>query len=48
MHEIDRGKESHLGARLFDLDADGDLDLVSHAWDRWQDLHLWRNDTRRR
>ena len=41
MHEIDRGKESHLGARLFDLDRDGDLDIVSHAWDKWMDLHVW-------
>lgn len=44
MHEIDRAKESHLGARLFDLEGDGDLDIVSHAWDNWKDLHLWRND----
>lgn len=45
LHEIDRGKESHLGTRLFDLDGDGDLDIASHAWDKWQDLHLWRNGT---
>ncbi|MGE5152703.1 MAG: FG-GAP repeat domain-containing protein [Bdellovibrio bacteriovorus] len=44
VREIDRGKESHLGARLADLDDDGDPDLVSIAWDRYQDLHLWRND----
>ena len=42
--EVDRGKESHLGARTADLDRDGDLDIVSIAWDRYQDLHLWRND----
>ena len=44
IREIDRGKESHLGARTVDLDADGDLDILSIAWDRYQDLHLWRND----
>lgn len=44
IREIDRGKESHLGALTADLDADGDLDIVSLAWDRYQDLHLWRND----
>ena len=44
MREIDHGKEGHLGARLFDLDRDGDLDVVSPAWDAWQDLHLWRAD----
>jgi len=44
LHEIDRGKEGHLGARLFDLDRDGDLDIVSPAWDAWKDLHLWRAD----
>ncbi|MBI2566496.1 MAG: VCBS repeat-containing protein [Candidatus Schekmanbacteria bacterium] len=43
-HEIDAGKESHLGARLDDLDRDGDLDVVSIAWDAPSMLHLWRND----
>lgn len=43
-HEIDRGKESHLGARLFDLNGNGRLDIVSHAWDHYKYLHLWRND----
>jgi hypothetical protein len=42
--EIDRGKECHLGARLYDLDADGDLDILGHAWDEYRFLHLWRND----
>jgi hypothetical protein len=44
IREIDRGKESHLGALAADLDGDGDLDIISIAWDRYQDLHLWRND----
>jgi hypothetical protein len=40
---VDSGKESHLGTRLVDLDNDGDLDLVSIAWDAFQYLHLWKN-----
>lgn len=43
-HAVSFGKESHLGARLFDLDNDGDLDIVSICWDDHQFLHLWRND----
>lgn len=39
-HVIDRGKESHLGTQAVDLDEDGDLDLISIAWDHWQDLHV--------
>jgi hypothetical protein len=41
---VDTGKEMHLGAQFADLDNDGDLDLVGHAWDKYQDLHMWRND----
>ena len=44
VHEIDRGKESHLGTLLFDMDSDGDLDIISIAWDNYRFLHLWRND----
>ena len=43
-HIADTGKESHLGALVADMDNDGDLDIVSAAWDYYQYLHLWRND----
>ncbi|MHC4204676.1 MAG: FG-GAP repeat domain-containing protein [Planctomycetota bacterium] len=43
-HIADRGKESHLGALVEDMDNDGDPDIVSAAWDNYQYLHLWRND----
>jgi len=42
--EIDKGKEAHLGARFYDMDNDGDLDILSTAWDHYQYMHLWRND----
>jgi hypothetical protein len=41
------GREGHLGARLVDLDGDGDLDIVSIAWDAFDDIYLWRNDAPR-
>jgi len=44
MKLVDSGKEMHLGARLFDLDGDGDLEIIGHAWDNEKYLHLWRND----
>ena len=43
-HEIDRGKEMHLGARLCDLDGDGDLDMVGTGWEQPPYMHVWRND----
>ena len=43
---IDRGRESHLGTQVCDLDRDGDLDIVSIAWNNYQPLHLWRNDNK--
>ncbi len=41
---IDRGKESHLGTQLADIDQDGDLDILSIGWDAHQYVHLWRNE----
>lgn len=42
-HLIDQGKENHLGARLVDIDKDGDLDLVGIGWTDYKYLHLWEN-----
>lgn len=47
-HRVDQGKESHLGVRLYDLSGKGAMDIVSIAWDNYRQLHLWRNDARRR
>ncbi len=44
-HLIDKGIESHLGARLFDLDGDGSLEIVNIGYSDYQYLHIWRNDT---
>lgn len=41
---VDRGHESHLGSQVFDLDNDGDLDIVSIGWDQYKYVHIWRND----
>ena len=41
---IDQGKESHLGTQAIDMDGDGDLDIISAGWDKYQYLHLWRNE----
>ena len=46
MFSPDKGHESHLGTQLADLDSDGDLDIVSIAWDNYKFLHVWRNDNR--
>jgi hypothetical protein len=43
---VGAGVESHLGAQTVDLDGDGDLDIVSIAWDDPSGIHVWRNDAR--
>ncbi len=45
-HQVDTGKENHGGTKVIDLDNDGDLDIVSIAYDAPQDLHIWRNDAK--
>jgi hypothetical protein len=40
---VDTGKESHLGARIADLDGNGAPDIVSIGWDQEKYLHLWKN-----
>lgn len=42
---VGTGEENHLGARLVDLDEDGDLDLAGIAYDDFTRLHVWRNDS---
>jgi len=48
VHGIDVGHESHLGAKLFDMDNDGDLDMIGMGWDAHSYVHLWRNDANNR
>lgn len=43
-HFIEIGPHSsHLGARVNDLDNDGDFDVVSTGWMQFKKLHLWEN-----
>jgi hypothetical protein len=45
-HPIDvSNRSSHLGARVCDLDGDGDLDVASIAWRQYKYLHVWINYT---
>ena len=41
---LDKGKESHLGTQVADMDQDGDFDIVSIGWDEYKYVHLWRNE----
>lgn len=45
---VGTGHEMHLGARCFDLDSDGDLEIIGVGWDHYQTLHLYRNDAVKR
>lgn len=40
---LDSGKENHLGAKTFDMDDDGDLDIIGAAWDNYRWMHYWEN-----
>jgi FG-GAP-like repeat len=43
---VERGPHSsHLGARLVDLDGDGELEIVSFGWEQFKDVHLWKKLT---
>lgn len=44
LRTIDTGKENHLGAKLVDIDLDGDLDLVGFGWVDFKYMHLWINE----
>ena len=37
---VDTAIEGHLGTKLYDLDNDGDLDIVSITWDQPEFLYL--------
>ncbi len=41
---VGKGHEMHLGAKCFDLDSDGDFEIIGVGWDNYQSLHLFRND----
>lgn len=45
---VGTGHEMHLGAKCFDLDSDGDYEIMGVGWDHYQTLHLYRNDAVRR
>jgi hypothetical protein len=41
---VGTGHEMHLGAQCFDLDNDGDREIIGVGWNNYQVLHLFRND----
>ena len=43
-HLVGEGHEGHGGAFIFDLDNDGDYDIVNITWEDYNFLHLYRND----
>lgn len=45
---LDTQKENHLGAKAFDMDHDGDMDIIGAAWDNYQSMHLWKNSSKNR
>jgi hypothetical protein len=45
---VGTGHEMHLGAKCFDLDSDGDQEIIGVGWDHYQTLHLYRNDALKR
>ncbi len=45
-HFIDKGIESHLGAKVYDLNGNGLLDIVNIGWSDFQYLYIWRNDSK--
>jgi len=45
---VGTGHEMHLGALCFDLDSDGDHEIIGVGWDHYQTLHLYRNDALKR
>ncbi len=45
---VGTGHEMHLGALCFDLDSDGDQEIIGVGWDLYQSLHLYRNDAVKR